>query len=267
MSDEEQIRRNQEEISEAVARSQEKHYNQRQAITGERLAADALAANGHVIIYAPTETKEASQSGFDIVTMKKDDSGKNVLYMIDNKAFTTGNDVGRVSALEENREKNIEKLREYLAEYEAKAENDHQRGVLQEASRLLDRKEDQCFAVTNAAVAKDEKLSKDVSDRLKEKNIEFLDIHNLAEDRETVESNIHVAAGKSPSGQESKTEEKPMNENDPDDRMQKEIDAIRKWRSDRLAEQKERQRQEPNMSPEHGVKDQQKQDKNMSPDR
>jgi hypothetical protein len=64
---------------------------------GERLASDALAADGYDILAYKPDIIGTNQGGIDIVAMRGDD-----LYLVDNKALTRSGNVSSVSALTDN---------------------------------------------------------------------------------------------------------------------------------------------------------------------
>src|SRR5262249_54284211 len=79
----------------------------KQGLAGERLAVDALNQQGHTILDFKPDIKGTNQGGFDAVTMKD-----GVVNFVDNKAYSTGKNVGSVSALDKNFDQNLAATRQ-----------------------------------------------------------------------------------------------------------------------------------------------------------
>jgi hypothetical protein len=138
---------------------------------GERLASDALAADGYDILAYKPDVIGTNQGGIDIVAMRGDD-----LYLVDNKALTRSGNVSSVSALTDNFGQNLDAVRDDLASALASggrsaAETD----MLQRAVDAIDSGR-VVRAVTNANVAPDSKLVSGVSGRLAQDGIVFIDV-------------------------------------------------------------------------------------------
>ena len=103
---------------------------------GEREAARALSEDGHSVLSFKPEITGTNQGGIDIVTMK---NGK--LYLVDNKAYSTGRDVGSVSALDKNFNQNLAKVRSDFAGYAADmTRSKEERDMFAEAVKAIDGK-------------------------------------------------------------------------------------------------------------------------------
>jgi hypothetical protein len=121
---------------------------------GERLAADALAEDGHLIIAYKPSILGTNRGGIDIVTYgpwpSKADPQKFVVYLIDNKALTKGGNVASVSSLTTNLTKNVAGVeRQLLASLSDPARSPAERQVLNDALDAL-RQGRYIKAVTNA---------------------------------------------------------------------------------------------------------------------
>lgn len=142
------------------------------ANAGERLAADALSSDGHVIISFKPRIEETNQPGIDIVTVK---DGK--LYLIDNKALSRKGNVNDVSALTTNFPKNLETVKQDLR---TSLNNTNlspaERKVLETALNAAE-KSNYVKAVTNANIMMpDGKITSDVSKNLKGQGFEFINV-------------------------------------------------------------------------------------------
>ncbi|MBN8213793.1 MAG: hypothetical protein J0M09_12805 [Xanthomonadales bacterium] len=139
---------------------------------GERLATDCLAADGHDIIFFKPQIEGTNQGGIDIVTLKN-----HTVYFIDNKALTKSGNVSSVSALTTNFEKNKEA---FLSIWSDHAQNfslpQHERMLYVE---LLGQTNTGHFhrVVTNASAAPDDKITRDVTNKLASQGIKFMNVH------------------------------------------------------------------------------------------
>jgi Holliday junction resolvase-like predicted endonuclease len=138
---------------------------------GERLAADALHADGHTILSYKPDIAGTNQGGIDIVTLKN-----NKVYFIDNKALTRAGNVSNVSALTTNFDKNMATVRTDFSRFAADTTRSAaERDLFQNAVRSID-SGSYIRAVTNANVAPDTKILSGVSQQLKNQGIEFINV-------------------------------------------------------------------------------------------
>jgi Holliday junction resolvase-like predicted endonuclease len=156
---------------EAVASEFDTTYRLKQGNFGEKMATDALAQQGHDILDFKPDIKGTNQGGIDIVTMKD-----GVVYAVDNKAYTTGNNVSSVSALDKNFNKNIATVRE---KFEGFA-NDPNRTpaerekFAQAVEAIRDGRVQKL--VTTAAFARDGKMTTGISAPLQNKQFQYQDV-------------------------------------------------------------------------------------------
>ncbi len=138
---------------------------------GERLAADALAREGHTILYFKPSILGTNQGGIDIVTLRG-----GVVNFIDNKALTRSGNVASVSALTTNFSRN---MADVVASFERHlldpALSQAERDVFQEA---LDAIAAQRYVrvVTNANISRPGAVLSGVTDKLKNQGIGFIDV-------------------------------------------------------------------------------------------
>jgi hypothetical protein len=139
---------------------------------GERLAADALSKDGHLIISYKPSILGTNQGGIDIVTFK---DGK--LFLIDNKALSRTGNVSSVSALTTNFTKNLETVKSELrTALNVPGISEGERKVLQDALKAAE-SNNYVKVVTNANIlTPDGKVVSGVTETLKNKNIEFIDV-------------------------------------------------------------------------------------------
>lgn len=138
---------------------------------GERLAAEALAADGHQILMYKPDVAGTNQGGIDLVTMQD-----GVLYLIDNKALTRDGNVSSVSALTTNFDQNLEAIRAQVAAAaidQARAAAERQ---LYEQVLAVIEAENFVRMVTNANIARGDQQLSGVTQRLKDEGIEFLNV-------------------------------------------------------------------------------------------
>lgn len=137
---------------------------------GERLATDSLAADGHSILSYKPDIRGTNQGGIDMVTLKGD-----VVYFVDNKALSRSGNVSSVSALTTNFAKNkaaaLSELRAALKAAPTQAERD----VLQKAITAIEGNKFK-KVVTNANLTKDDAILTGVTQGLRDKGIEFIDV-------------------------------------------------------------------------------------------
>lgn len=138
---------------------------------GERLAADALAHDGHVIISYKPSIMGTNQGGIDIVTFRN-----GTVYLIDNKALTRAGNISSVSALTTNLTQNIAGVRAELTTLLADAARSQpERVILRDALSALDQGR-YVKAVTNANVARDTQILSGVTANLSNQGIQFINV-------------------------------------------------------------------------------------------
>ena len=140
---------------------------------GEKAAAEALADQGHQVIWYKPDIRGTNQPGIDAVTMKD-----GVVYLLDNKSYNTERNVSAVPALTTNFERNLDdvklNLNNVLNEKGLNPEQDH---VINTALDALDRG-DYVKAVTNANIfSRSGEVPQDVTDRLEQEHaIQFINL-------------------------------------------------------------------------------------------
>jgi hypothetical protein len=138
---------------------------------GERLAADALAAEGFDVLSYKPDVVGTNQGGIDIVAMHGDD-----LYLVDNKALTRSGNVSSVTALTDNFAQNLDTVRDDLGSaLAAGGRSPAETEMLQRAVDAIDAGR-VVRAVTNANVAPDSSILTGVTDRLAQDGITFIDV-------------------------------------------------------------------------------------------
>lgn len=140
---------------------------------GEKAAVEALATQGHQVLWYKPDILETNQGGIDAVTMKD-----GVVYLLDNKAYNTERNVSSVSALTTNFEHNLGSVKSDLGKVLTQPDLNHEQGqVIQSALDALDRG-DYIKAVTNANIfSKTGAVPQDVTDRLeREHDIQFINL-------------------------------------------------------------------------------------------
>jgi len=151
------------------------------AAVGERLAAQALAARGHAVLFFRLAVDKANEHGFDIVTMK---NGK--VYFIDNKAFTVGGKVYAASALTSTFAKHLRKMVTKFLEFAEDPERTQpERELYGEAVHAI-RSDNYTRAVTNANITSDDRILTGLDPRLQGRPIEFLDLLRSIGERRTI---------------------------------------------------------------------------------
>ena len=138
---------------------------------GERLATDALVADGHTIIFFKPDIQGTNQGGIDIVTLR---DGQ--VFFVDNKALTRSGNVSSVSALTTNLGQNVQAVRADLRTSLARSDlSQAERQVFQEALSAIDAGRVRC-AVTNANLTRDDRVLSGVTEGLEGQGIEFIDV-------------------------------------------------------------------------------------------
>ncbi len=159
-------------ISQAISQAPGKPIASRIArgLFGEKMAADALAAEGHeILLYKPT-VKGVTTAGFDLVTMKD-----GVVYFVDNKALTRPGNINSVTSLVENLAKNTTRAAGELASLLQGPISDEERLLVTQAIQAIS---DGKYVrmVTNANLAPDSQLLTGVSQKLGSAGIQFKDV-------------------------------------------------------------------------------------------
>jgi Holliday junction resolvase-like predicted endonuclease len=150
---------------------------------GERLAADALASDGHLILMYKPDILGTNQGGIDIVTLRD-----GVLYLIDNKALTRTGNAASVSALTTNYAKNVAAVgRDLTAMLADPARSAAERDIIRQALQALTSGK-VIRAVTNANIlvenapivgaklARETKFLSGVTSKLANQGIQFIDV-------------------------------------------------------------------------------------------
>jgi hypothetical protein len=138
---------------------------------GERMAADALAADGHEILFFKPSILGTNQGGIDIYAYRD-----GIAYLIDNKAFTSAGNISSVSSLTTNLTKNIAAAERDLAAMAADvARPAAERGMMREALTALQEGR-YVKAVTNAALTKDTAIKTGVTQTLADQGIRFVNV-------------------------------------------------------------------------------------------
>ena len=137
---------------------------------GEKLATEALAAEGHKILSYKPSILGTNQGGIDMVTIKN-----GVVHFIDNKALTRSGNVSSVSALTTNFTKNKDAVLKELKDALAKAISKEEKDTLQNAVTAIERGNYK-KVVTNANLTKDDAILSGVSQKLKNDGFEFIDV-------------------------------------------------------------------------------------------
>jgi hypothetical protein len=142
---------------------------------GERLATEALAALGHQILMYKPDITGTNRPGIDTVTFH---NGQ--VWLVDNKAFSRGGNIRRVSSLTRNLNRNIATVNAQLAAMASDANRTAaERQVARQALAQL-RAGNYIRAVTNANVARQSNVPKGVDSRLQKQGIRFVDVFRSA---------------------------------------------------------------------------------------
>jgi Holliday junction resolvase-like predicted endonuclease len=168
------------EMQQAVRSADEATNDQRhqRGNLGERAATEALAAEDYAILDYKPQLEGTTRGGIDMVAMKDD-----TVYLLDNKALSRDGNVNSVSALTTNFENNlaatVRDLENMANDVKRSAE---ERELVERAITAL-AEGNYVRAVTNANVARDDRILEGVSDRLDQLGIEFIDVmRNVKED-------------------------------------------------------------------------------------
>jgi Holliday junction resolvase-like predicted endonuclease len=136
---------------------------------GERLATEALAAEGHQILFYKPDILGTNQGGIDVVTRQD-----GMLYLIDNKALTRDVNVSSVSALTTNFVQNVAAARDDFAAYAADATRPAAEvQVFQQAVTDIDAG-NYVRAVTNASIS--EQVARGLTQKLQDEGIQFINV-------------------------------------------------------------------------------------------
>lgn len=139
---------------------------------GERLATDALAAQGHTIIMSKPSIMGTNQGGIDIVSMLN-----RKVYLIDNKALSRSGNISSVSALTTNFAQNLAAVQSEIASSVAGAPaGSAQRQMLQSALDAI-ASGNNVKAVTNANImVPDSSVLTGVTQTLQSQGIQFINV-------------------------------------------------------------------------------------------
>ena len=139
---------------------------------GERMAAFALDADGHKVLFFKPSILGTNQGGIDIYAYRD-----GIVYLIDNKAFTSAGNISSVSSLTTNLTKNITTAERDLAAMAADvARPAAERGMMREALTAL-QEGHYVKAVTNAAMPnKDAAIKTGVTQTLADQGINFFNL-------------------------------------------------------------------------------------------
>lgn len=138
---------------------------------GERLAAEALAADGHQILSYKPSILGTNQGGIDIVSMRD-----GTVYLIDNKALSRDGNIASVSALTTNFDQNLAAVRAELTGMLARPGiSAEEQQVIRQALDVLE-SGNVVRAVTNANVAPDGQVPSGVTQRLQNEGLVFIDV-------------------------------------------------------------------------------------------
>jgi hypothetical protein len=144
---------------------------------GEKLAAEALAADGHTVLYYKPDITQTNQRGIDAVTAKD-----GVLYLVDNKALNGRDNISSVTALTDNLSTNVASLSAEFRGYAADPSRPQgERALYDTAANALDRG-DYVLLVTNAnalptgPAGAREVAPSGLSQSLRESGLQFYDV-------------------------------------------------------------------------------------------
>ncbi len=138
---------------------------------GERLAAEALARDGHQILSYKPSILGTNQGGIDIVTIRN-----GVVHLIDNKALSRGGNVSSVSALTTNFGRNLTTVQnEITAMLVDTTRSVSERQLLQQALDALN-SGNFVRVVTNANITRNTQILSGVTQQLSVQGIRFLDV-------------------------------------------------------------------------------------------
>jgi hypothetical protein len=138
---------------------------------GERLATDALAADGHQILSFKPSIEGTNQRGFDMITMHN-----GVVNFVDNKALTRSGNINSVSSLTTSFERNLSDTIMQLETLSVDASRSMaERQVFQDALAAI-REGRYERIVTNANVARINETPTGLSNKLSDIGIKFIDV-------------------------------------------------------------------------------------------
>jgi Holliday junction resolvase-like predicted endonuclease len=138
---------------------------------GERAAAEALAADGHTILYYKPDIMGTNQGGIDIVSIRN-----GMVYFIDNKAISRSGNIAEVSALTDNFVQNrAAVIRQFTAYVNDATRPAAERALFRRAIDLINDGKT-VRAATNANVARDTRILSGVSQKLRTLRIQFIDV-------------------------------------------------------------------------------------------
>lgn len=140
---------------------------------GERLATEALAADGHKVLNYKPDIRGTNQGGIDTLTFKD-----GFVYFVDNKALTRAGNVSSVSALTTNFAKNKAAVLAELKTALKAAPTKEQKDLLQSAITAIESKSYK-RVVTNANLTRDDAILTGVTESLRKQGIEFIDVFKL----------------------------------------------------------------------------------------
>jgi len=152
-----------------------------QANAGERLCADVLASDGHRILTYKPDIHATNQGGIDLVTIVYDKVlQRDVVWLVDNKALTTGTNVKDVTALIENF--NVNKANTIADMQQAlgnQAMGKEERVLMDKAVHLLQNNEYKKVVTNMNFMASDRQVAQGVTERLKKNGVEFVDLRQF----------------------------------------------------------------------------------------
>lgn len=171
----ESIRGRTKEASRNPAPLPQRNYDPRhaRAHVGERLAADALAANGHEILYMPTRVKETLARGIDLITMKD-----GIVYFIDNKAYRLADKeiLYDVTALRKNYDYNLDRA---IVMFGEELAGPFAKQYMEALTAVTRGRVIKAVTNANALFEPERKLLKDVSAQLASEGIQMIDLRKL----------------------------------------------------------------------------------------
>lgn len=152
---------------------------------GERMAAAALARDGHQILFFKPSILETNQSGIDICSYKD-----GLVYLVDNKAFTSGKNIDSVSSLTTNLAKSIDDVERDLAAMAADVTRspDERKIIGETLTALLQQK--YVKVVTNAALTENAYISTGVTQALARQGIQFIDVFQVTGNRDGLRGHL-----------------------------------------------------------------------------
>jgi Holliday junction resolvase-like predicted endonuclease len=137
---------------------------------GEKLATDWLSSEGHKILSFKPSILGTNQGGIDIVTLKD-----GIVHFVDNKALSRSGNVSAVSALTTNFGANKAAVLTELKNALTKAGSKDEREVLQMAIDAIESGNYKLLVMSANVLKKDGKTPSGVTERLKDRGLEFID--------------------------------------------------------------------------------------------